>query len=387
MKRSDLFIRLTAAVLFLAVASYIGVVIYNALMTTYITTDAVGYSIEETVPVQGYIIRTETVLTDVGSSTLPIVRDGERVYTGQAIAVELLNQEAIETAAEIRAVSMRIAQLESLGGDIEAAGFTSIMNLSMAVHSGNLSRLDELSLSVQTHIFTEGRLAPRDELPQLRSRLERLEARSDGMMTVHAPLSGTFSQTIDGFEHIAPDSLVEISPSKLEELFSTPSGKLGAGKLVTEFKWYYAAIMDVADATRMTLGQQMTVQLSGAYHAEFRMNIERIGRREGDICVVVFSSDRSIHDVASLRNQRADLVFGTISGIRVPREAIHLDENGATFLYLQSGVRAERVDVEILREAGDGYLVRDGALSGTPLRVGATIIVRANDLYHGKIVG
>ena len=387
MKRSDLFIRLTAAVLFLAVTSYIGVYVYNALITTYITIDAVGYSIEETVSVQGYVVRTETVLTDVGASMLPIVRDGERVANGQAIAVELLNQEAIETAAEIRTLSMRIAQLESLGGDIEAAGFISVRNLSMAVHQGNLSRLDELSLSVQTHIFTQGRLAPVDELLQLRSRLEMLESRSYGMRTVHAPYSGTFSQTTDGFEHIGPGELAEVAPSRLEEMFSTPSAALSSCKLVTESIWHYAAVMDAADANRMTVGRQMTVQLSGSFNAEFDMQIESIGRREDEKCVVVFSSDRSIHDVASLRNLRTDLVFGIISGIRVPREAIHLDEDGTTFLFLQSGARAERVDVEIIREAGDGYLVQDGAESGTPLRVGATIIVRANDLYHGKIVG
>jgi hypothetical protein len=36
---------------------------------------------------------------------------------------------------------------------------------------------------------------------------------------------------------------------------------------------------------------------------------------------------------------------------------------------------------------GDSYLVRDGAESGTPLRAGSTIIVKANDLYDGKVVG
>ena len=387
MKRSDFFIRLTAALLLIAVLGFIGVYVYDAVMTTYVTTEAVGYSIEETVPVQGYIIRTETVLSDVGVSTLPIVREGERVAVGQAIAVELLDRVALDMAAEIRTLNMRIAQLESLDGDISSAGFTSVRNLSAAVHSGNLTRLDELALSVQTHIFTEGRVTPRDELPELKAKLERLEAGSDGMRAVYAPLSGTFSQTIDGFEHITPSMLVEILPSALEELFSMPGHTFGAGKLVTEYDWRYAVIVDATDANRMIAGQRMTVQFQGAYHADIEMLVEHIGRREGDKCVVVFSSDRSIHDFAPLRSLRADLVFGTVTGIRVPREAIHLDEDGKTHLFLQSGARAEMVDVEILREAGDGYLVRDGAESGSPLRVGATIIVSANDLYHGKIVG
>jgi len=118
------------------------------------------------------------------------------------------------------------------------------------------------------------------------------------------------------------------------------------------------------------------------------MLVESIGRREEGMCVVLFSSDRGIHDVAPLRSLRADIVFGEVSGIRVPKEAIHLDDDNNTFIYLQTSGYAEMVEVEILRVTGDSYLVRDGAESNppTPLRVDSIIIVKANDLYHGKIV-
>ena len=387
MKRSDLFIRLTAAVLFLAVASYVGVYIYNALVTTYVTTEAIGYSIEETVPTQGYIIRTETVLTDAGSSVLPIVGEGEKVALGQTVAVELLGREALETAAEIRSINMRIMHMESLGGNIEEAALQSVISLSKAIHSSDLSKLDELSYSIRTHIFSDSSLSPNEELSILRTRLMVLEARNEEMRAIRAPVSGTFSHTVDGFEHIEPGMLTDIFPSRLEDLFSAPAFSVSAGKLVTEFTWFYATVMNVSDAARITVGDRMTVQFSGIYNAEFDMLAQSIGRREGDNCVVVFSSDISIHNIAALRQLRADVVLGTVDGIRVPKEAIHLDDDGATYLYLQSGVRAERVDVEILREAGDGYLVRDGAESGTPLRIGSIIIVRANNLFHGKVVG
>jgi multidrug efflux pump subunit AcrA (membrane-fusion protein) len=84
---------------------------------------------------------------------------------------------------------------------------------------------------------------------------------------------------------------------------------------------------------------------------------------------------------------RADIVSNVITGIRVPKEALHLDDDLNTFIYLQTSGFAERVDVEVLRETGDSVLVRDGVASGTPLRVDSIIIVRANDLYHGKVVG
>jgi len=386
MKRSDLYIKITTAVLFLAVASYIGVYIYNAVIDTFVTVSAIGYTLEETFSAQGYIVRSETVLSDMGATTLPIVNEGEKVASGQAIAVEYLSSAALETASELREIRFKIAQLEALGGGAaETAGLESVMKLSAVVNNGNLSNLDELSLMVDTYIFS-GDLTPETELPVLRSQLERLESRVTGISTIYAPQSGTFSQVVDGFEHVEPELLTDLLPAGLVDLFVVPAGGRGAGKLVTSFEWHYAAVLDADDAVRLTVGQPVPVQFSGAYNATVDMVVRKVGLREDNDCVVLFSSDKGIHDVASLRHMSSEIVFGVVYGIRVPKEAIHLDNDATTFIYLQTGVRAERVDVEILREIGESYLVRDGAESGTPLRVDSTIIVKANNLYDGKII-
>ena len=384
MKRSDFFIRLTTGLLFLAVACYIGIYLYNAIVNPYETTTAISYAVEETLPAQGYIIRTETVLADDGIAVLPIVGEGEKVAAGQAIAVEYMTLAALEMASEIRSLRLKIAQLETARGTNDEANFDTILELSAAVNNHNLRRLDEITMNVETSIF-----AVETDVSVLHSRLETLEGRSVGTRTINAHVSGTFSHVVDGFEHIRPDIIFTMSPSELSAHFRTPYGDLGTGKLITEFKWYYAAIMDFEDASQLTAGQTKTVQFHGSFNAEVDMLVESIGRREDNGCVVIFSSDRGIHDVAPLRALRADVVFDTISGIRVPREAIHLDDDGNTFIYLQTSGYAEKVDVEILDppgEIGDSYLVRDGMETGSPLRVNSIIIVKANNLYHGKVV-
>lgn len=384
MKRSDLYIRLTTGVLFLAVASYIGLYIFTAVVNPYETTPAISYSVEETFTAQGFIVRTETVLTEIGGAVLPVVSEGEKVASGQAVAVEYTSREAIETASEIRALRLRISQLTASGSSVEAARLGSVLELSHAVRCGDLSRLDELSLNIETYIFATPGSEP--ELSALQARLEVLEQRNTGTRTVSAPVSGVFSQVTDGFEHIGPPALADITPAKLDELFKAPSGVAAGGKLVTEFRWFYAAVMSAEDAVRLSSGQRFIVQFSGAYYAATEMIIENIGKMEDDLCVVLFSSDRSVHEIAPLRQLRAEIVYNVVTGIRVPKEAIHLDDNATTFVYLQTGVRAERVNVEILMESGDVYIVRDGAETGSPLRSGSTIIVKANNLFDGKVV-
>jgi len=384
MKRSDLYIRLTTGVLFLAVASYIGLYIFTAVVNPYATTPAIVYSIEESFTAQGYVVRTEFVLTEVGGAVLPVVSEGEKVAAGQPIAVEYTSREAIEIASEIRALRLRIAQLKASGNSIEAARLGSVMALSAAVQSGDLSSLDELKLNIESYVFSA--YDSETELPELQARLEALEQRNSGMRTISAQVSGVFSQVTDGYENIGPAALADIKPSELAELFKSPTGATSDGKLVTEFGWLFAAVMDADDAVRLSAGQRMIVQFSGSYYSAVEMVVEKVCKREDDLCVVLFSSDRSVHEIAPHRQLRAEIVFNVITGIRVPKEAIHLDDNASTFVYLQTGARAERVNVDILIESGDVYIVRDGAETGSPLRTGATIIVKANNLFDGKVV-
>jgi len=381
MKRSDFFIRLTTGLLFLAVAFYIGIYAYNAIINAYETTEAIRYSIEEALPAQGYIVRTETILTEGGDAVLPIIGEGEKVAAGQVFAVEYLSHDALELASEIRSLRLKIAQMESVRGNTDTAGFNAILMLSSAVNNNDLKRLDEITLNIEASIFSV-----QADTTSLQELLEDLESRNVGTRNILSHSSGTFSHIIDGFEHITPSMITDLTPADLELLFSSPLSTFGTGKLITEFKWYYAAIMDFNDASLLSAGQRKTVHFFGAYNAEVEMLVESIGRREDGVCTVIFSSDRGVHEIAPLRALRADIIGGVVSGIRVPKEAIHLDDDNNTFIYLQTSGYAEKVYIEILRETGDSYLVRDGAETGSPLRVDSIIIVKANDLYPGKVV-
>ena len=160
------------------------------------------------------------------------------------------------------------------------------MNLSRALHRGDLSGLDELALSIESNIFTGGSSLGTD-LSAMKARLETLEAGGAGIRTIYATVSGTFSQVVDGFEHVSPDAVFDALPADLAEIFEAPTHVVGVGKLVTEFKWYYAALMDASDALRLSDGQRMAVQFSGAYNALMDMQVERVGRRgKGRKCTI-----------------------------------------------------------------------------------------------------
>ena len=79
-----------------------------------------------------------------------------------------------------------------------------------------------------------------------------------------------------------------------------------------------------------------------------------------------------------------DIMLSTFTGIRVPKNAIHYDENNVPFVYILAGLQARRADVELKEDVGDFWVVsvEDGSL----LRVDADIITKARDLFDGKVV-
>ena len=136
------------------------------------------------------------------------------------------------------------------------------------------------------------------------------------------------------------------------------------------------------------------------------MKIERVDEAQDGACLVLLSSTRSLADTSMLRRQTVDIVFSSLTGIRVPKKAVRTEavevtdpETGETtakqiiVVYVLTAARAERKEIEILADDGDYYLVQ-AALPDVPtdnqlktaLRAGDQVIVSAEELYGGKVM-
>ena len=100
-----------------------------------------------------------------------------------------------------------------------------------------------------------------------------------------------------------------------------------------------------------------------------------------------------------LRQQTAELIFNSWSGLRIPKAALRMvtqestdPETGETVqtnlvgVYTLVGGRAEFKPVEILTEESDFYVVSPATEGRAVLRAGDEVIVRATGLYDGKLL-
>lgn len=391
--------KLMSVVLLAAIAVYIGIYIYSSADNPLKTTMAVRYTAEESAAAEGYIVRTETVLTGEGGAVTLVASEAEKVASGQAVAITYEGESALKRASEIRSLQLQIsAAEEELNASSEVKSVSAedtVLALSSAVQHGNFENLPKLTYCIRNLIFNEDSKITAADINALKDRLSRLMAQNTDTKTITSPMSGVFSAVVDGYEATGPEALRNITPSSLKALFEpTPKpGRDVLGKLITEITWYYAAIMNQSDAERLRPNlvddKPAVVQFTKSYNAKLKMAVNSIGEPENGKCVVVFSANTNMSDITTLRRLTAQVLFNTYSGLLVPKDAVHYETgegDDRPYVYLLTGLRAEKVPITILCEKGDSYIVQDGAENKTALREGSEIIVTAKDLYDGKVV-
>ena len=393
-------IKLISGLLFAAFALYCVFNLYNTLDDTLQTTPAASVAVLESTVARGYIAREEQLVAGDYGLVVPELQNGVRAASGQAIAVGYSAGADTRSVAEARDLRARILSLTAVAATTPAARSAQSTNtaekLAASVLRGDFMAQRDYAIELESLVMSAQNADDvRAEISVLQTELDSLTRSSLSGKAVYAPVSGIFAADYDGWEGIAPSDMLGNVPSGLDALFSYSSAQSGSARLVTGTRWGLALVLPDEYAQRLLDTTYVNVRLTTPYSAEFEMRIEEIGRSENGERVVTLSCSSGISTVLDARTVTAEVMFGEISGIRVPKAAVHLEPNAngdlLTYVYIAESQMARRVRVEILREFGDSFLVK-GEVSGTTagsssnLREGVEIITKANGLYDGKVI-
>ena len=117
------------------------------------------------------------------------------------------------------------------------------------------------------------------------------------------------------------------------------------------------------------------------------MRVERVGSSEAGYKLLVLSCNRYMQELTLMRKPSADLMFRSYTGLRVPKEAVRVDEDGQTGVYVLEGAVAKWKDITILHDNGESYVVELDKSSTAHLWPGDEVILHARNLTNGKVVG
>ena len=400
-------LKIMAVLLSVFLLGYAGYQAWVFFYTPYQTEIAVTYSVNEALHVSGIAIRTETVIEDQYDGSVSYIHeDAERILKNKPVAYAHASSDTVEKMERAEALKKEITLLEEASNGVSQLYGSSefindqignyVMAYSNAIANGNYSEFssikDTLLLSVNKKKSITGEPNKFEErITLLRAEYDELqnEINSDEANTVTSPKTGYFISSVDGFEDIiTKENLFEKTVSEIEEIIfeDVVTSEEKIGKIADNYKWYYVFSVSPEDAELFDIGRKVTVNFDGIKNSLKLEIFEKIEDETSENVIIVLLCNHFTADVASLRQVNADIVFGTISGLRVSTESIRFNEEQqmGVFILDRSEVKFRAVDVIY---SGSGYnIVKWNQGTKNALQLFDEVFVGGNDLYVGKVI-
>lgn len=394
--------------------------VWKTFQDPFVSTYVYSYTLNDSIQTEGLIIRQEQVLSG-GQGIVDVTRgEGEQVGINQTVALIYRDDQARQSQEQQEALRLEITQLQyalGQGEDVSSAAklnddiLNAMVSLRVASTQQDFSDLEDQVLEVKGKVLRR-EYTYSDELTtdSLSTRLQELQTQYQTLINqsysaitqVTAPVSGTFSTLVDGYEGLINlESAMNLTPQALTDLMNqTPTGDSTAvGKLISSNRWYFAAVVTQEEGERLEQAGKLTLRFAGDFTKEVSMTVEKVNQDEQGQAVVILSSDRYLEQTTLLRRETAELIFNSRTGLRVPKNALRMvtttsedEETGETVetdtlgVYVVTAGRAEFKPVTILTEGDDFYVVQSVRDDKKALRAGDEVIVEATGLYDGQLL-
>lgn len=394
---------------------YILVQLYRINFSPVITQKAEEITAYEQITLDGIAIRGEDVLynTTGGGVIGHLVYDGAHVKKGTNVATVYGSEKDVDLQMEIRKLDERIDGLEEAQSPTSATVSdpqtvdTNVADLiSSVIYSrgrGEITTMedkrDQLELLINIRsLLTNQVINFDDQINQLKTERNALASQmSDKVTDIITPESGYFCTTIDGYEEqITTDGIDSMNVADLQAMLAlAPDQAVGAtyvvGKVIRDFEWYYAGLVDSSAVENMSIGD--SVQMTFPFEEGGQMNgtVYHLSPESGGKCVLVLKGTVMNTDTMSMRHTKCDVILGSYTGIKVPKEALRVvdDEVG---VYVLQGTVCKFKEINVLYET-DEYVVAEkldptvnAQANIQSLQASDDIIVSGKDLYNNKVV-
>ena len=380
----------------------------KALLSTAYASDV---TLDDLLSATGYVFRDETVITaDVPSVSDSAVASGEKVAAGSLVTRLYAAADAKDRQARLSAIDESIAFLTRLGDtdglklsdadDLRRLMYNAYLDAVYASGTGNAEQAAaaarEMLVQLSRYDKLIGKATGTDEvLTSLRAeRKALLDGRETAYYTSEAGYFYDVS-AVDGYESVfAASGLTDRSADEILKLTkaSPVSSSNAAGKLVKGINWYL--VLPVSSGTAETFKKNqryfLTLSLPDGGTAEVPMILEDTKDASDGSAVLLFSCNRMSEKLIACRQVEVSLVTGSVSGYRVPNDAL-TEHDGVTGVYIldESTVRFRRVTVLARREGFSVVAARDTSMEDYKeyLNKNDRLILDGKDLYDGKQYG
>jgi len=367
---------------------------------------AYHYEFEEEIPFDGVYMRDETLIYNSDSGVLSYeCDDGSKVGKSTVIARRYRSEGDVTFRRRIESLKNQIAVLENaeklIGTDnsqldaISAQINEKHSKIISDIMSGDYDSAEKqqsglLEAMCKREITLKDSMDYFDRKELLNNEISTLSARLLGdVRDITANGTGFFASKVDGYESDITFSSVDLmTKEKIEEVLAKPYKRNVStgvvGKLIQDYRWRVAAVLDTENLFNMNEGSTVTLRVgSSSQLLEAKIiSVEPCGENEA---VYVFECDKLNSSVVTGRTAKFKIVVESYGGLRVSRSALRNNDKKEYGVYIVRGKSLVFKLVDIVYW-GEDYVICEQNPDEHYLMMYDEVVVEGKDLYDGKVI-
>ena len=392
MKQGRSYFTVIVWILLAAIAAYFVYNVASSLYAPLMTATVTQYEAGAGYYASGFVVRAEEVVTSEYDTTVLACAEGAHVAANDVVATGYRSEDAKTRQIEQLQYAWSAASSVYDQAALDSSIADSLSHLSQYLARRDMNSVSDLTPELKGLVLRRTSDAADSASLQLRiddlqAELATLESQAAGDTSdIRAGTAGTFSAAVDGYEYVlTPDRLMEMTVAQFQSVEPDETDANAIGRLITSATWYYACVVPANELSGVEEGDRATLTFARDYYQPVSMRVARLSGNEAGSRLLILSSDRALQNVTLLRQQSAEIVFASYSGLRVPKSAVRV-ENGQTGVYILEGTLAKWKPITILHDTGESYVAALDTSSTDNLWPGDELIINAKNLYDGKVV-
>lgn len=412
MKGNDRLLKILAAAAAVIIVIYFAAEMYSLTSRTYATETVYEQTVLETVDAKMYVIRDETLLTTASSGvTVPLAENGERVSKGSTIAAVFPSEASAENYVNAESLEKKLESYQKIASQLRldnvdvnklndeiSSDFLSMLD---AAYGNDYSDLAEDKLSFAEKLSRKQISLNKDvdcssQISELQNEISALNSSSTPSEIITAEAAGYYVSKVDGYENVLTCADIEtLTKERLDEAFDakkaeTPAGSIG--KIIDGYNWYVATVIESAKVSELSDGKTVDLIFSDSGEETVTTYIHSVKAVDSENSIIIFRCNLMNESLTGLRIVDGKIVINDYTGLKVSRDAVRLDEEGNSGVYVRRGNIVNFRSLNILYSEEDFVIASKPSensgikLAHTHVKLYDEVIISGKELKDGMVI-
>lgn len=399
-KQKEFLKKAAVIVLSLFFIFYVSYQVYLTSFEKVETETALEKTVNNSLFTTGFFVREEEYIVNSASGTvIPVAQDGKKVAGGDTVAVVFKSDSSVESYMRtelLKSELERYTKLNSItpssGIDADALDSSIGSAISELVDKIDANDIDNLSSSyaalrdsvTKKQLILGADINFQDIIDGINNELEMLEGRKLDHETINATGSGYYIANVDGYENAFDYKQVEnILPEQVDTLLGSERAQVAddvMGKLVTGFNWYIVCKLEIEDIAELDVNSLVTVDFPYSSTEALKAQVVAVNVSGADTAAVVLRCNVMDEELANMRIEDIEIIFNSVTGFRVPANAVR-EVDGVKGVYILRSNSVTFREINIVWTSDEYVICNDDEI-----KLYDEIITKGKDLYDGKAI-